>query len=117
MLDVGFKKYPIRIVIVVRHTASTPGFMVWGDISYESRTPLGFIRGTMTAQLYIKNMLKPVVLPFLEQTNNRYVPPDTRREEYISTSTRKEPGSLVDCVDLGNKAENKCGILSPKYQP
>ncbi|UYV69847.1 hypothetical protein LAZ67_7000963, partial [Cordylochernes scorpioides] len=56
--------------IVERHTVRAPGFMVWGGISYGSRTPLVFIQGTMTTQLYIADVLQPVVLPFLEQADN-----------------------------------------------
>ncbi|UYV84009.1 hypothetical protein LAZ67_X000879 [Cordylochernes scorpioides] len=56
--------------IVENHTASTNGFIVWRGIIYGSRTPLVFIQGTMTAQLYITDVLQPVVLLFLEQTNN-----------------------------------------------
>ncbi|GFU72812.1 transposable element Tcb2 transposase [Trichonephila clavipes] len=32
------------------HTASTAGVMVWGDIAYNTRSPLVLIRGTVTAQ-------------------------------------------------------------------
>ncbi|UYV63989.1 hypothetical protein LAZ67_2006267 [Cordylochernes scorpioides] len=41
-----------------------------GGITYESRTSLVFIQGTMTAQLYISDVLQPVVLTILEQINN-----------------------------------------------
>ncbi|UYV69144.1 hypothetical protein LAZ67_6002584 [Cordylochernes scorpioides] len=45
-------------------------FSMWDSISYKSRTPLVFIKGAMAAQLYIADMLQPVVLLFIEQTNN-----------------------------------------------
>ncbi|GFX41568.1 transposable element Tcb2 transposase [Trichonephila clavipes] len=32
-----------------RHTAPTAGVMVWGEITYNTRSPLVMIRGTMTA--------------------------------------------------------------------
>ncbi|UYV72831.1 hypothetical protein LAZ67_10000920 [Cordylochernes scorpioides] len=50
---------------VERHIARTPGSMVWGGISYESMTPLVFIQNTITVQLQITDMLKPVVSSFL----------------------------------------------------
>ncbi|UYV69850.1 hypothetical protein LAZ67_7000966 [Cordylochernes scorpioides] len=102
--------------IVERHTARTPGFMVWGGISYESRTPLIFIQGTMTAQIYIADvlqigppipgsrsqimipksrdsarkipglLLQPVVLPFLEQTDNAIFQQDNARPHTANIS-------------------------------
>ncbi|GFS63935.1 transposable element Tc1 transposase [Trichonephila clavipes] len=34
---------------IARHAGSQPGVMVWGAISFESRTPLIIIRGTFRA--------------------------------------------------------------------
>ncbi|UYV71393.1 hypothetical protein LAZ67_8002959 [Cordylochernes scorpioides] len=39
--------------------------MVWGAISFDSRTPLVVIPGTLTAQRYVDDILRPVLLPFL----------------------------------------------------
>ncbi|KFM63882.1 Transposable element Tcb1 transposase, partial [Stegodyphus mimosarum] len=41
--------------------------MVWGAISLVSRTPLAVIRGTLTVQRYVDDILSPVLLPFLLQ--------------------------------------------------
>ena len=41
--------------------------MIWGGISGRSRTPLAVIDGTLTAQRYVDNILRPVLLPFLAQ--------------------------------------------------
>lgn len=41
--------------------------MVWGGITARHRTPLVVLDGTLTAQRYVDNILRPVVLPFLEQ--------------------------------------------------
>ncbi|GFW28762.1 transposable element Tcb1 transposase [Trichonephila clavipes] len=38
-----------------------------GAISFDSRTPLVVIRGTLTAQRYVDNILRTVLLPFLLQ--------------------------------------------------
>ncbi|GFY24991.1 transposable element Tc1 transposase [Trichonephila clavipes] len=44
------------------------GVMVWGAISFDSRTPLVVIRGTLTAQRYVDDILRtfllPLILPF-----------------------------------------------------
>ncbi|KFM59787.1 Transposable element Tcb1 transposase, partial [Stegodyphus mimosarum] len=38
--------------------------MVWGAISFHSRTPLFVIRRNLIAQRYVDEVLTPVVLPF-----------------------------------------------------
>ncbi|GFW15015.1 transposable element Tcb1 transposase [Trichonephila clavipes] len=50
-----------------RHTATTAVVMVWGDIAYNTRSPLVFIRGTMTAQRYVHDIRQPHVLPFMQR--------------------------------------------------
>ncbi|UYV68687.1 hypothetical protein LAZ67_6000439 [Cordylochernes scorpioides] len=63
--------------IVEGHTARIPGFMVCDGIIYKSRIPLFFIQATMNVQLYIADVLQPVVLPFLELTmrfSNKIMP-------------------------------------------
>ena len=52
---------------IARHTDPQQGIMVWVAISCDSRTPLVVIRGTLTAQRYVDDILKPVLLPFLLQ--------------------------------------------------
>ncbi|GFY07691.1 transposable element Tcb1 transposase [Trichonephila clavipes] len=52
--------------IMHRHTGSAPGIMVWGGIGYHSRYPLVRIAGTLNSQRYISEVLKPVVLPYLQ---------------------------------------------------
>ncbi|GFX09818.1 transposable element Tc1 transposase [Trichonephila clavipes] len=41
-----------------RHTSLQSEVMVWGAISFDSRTPLGVIRGTLTAQRYVDDILR-----------------------------------------------------------
>ncbi|UYV69971.1 K02A2.6-like, partial [Cordylochernes scorpioides] len=52
--------------IVERPTVRQRGIMVWGAIAYDSRSPLLRIQGTMTAQRYVDDMLRPVTLPYLQ---------------------------------------------------
>ncbi|GFV81791.1 transposable element Tcb2 transposase [Trichonephila clavipes] len=48
-----------------RLTALTAGLMVWGTIAYNTRSLLVLIRGTMTAQLYVHEILQPHVLQLI----------------------------------------------------
>ncbi|UYV69340.1 hypothetical protein LAZ67_6003272, partial [Cordylochernes scorpioides] len=50
---------------VEHHTGPQQGVMVWGDISFDRRIPLVVIPGTLTAQRYVDDILRPVMLPFL----------------------------------------------------
>ncbi|UYV63335.1 hypothetical protein LAZ67_2003769 [Cordylochernes scorpioides] len=44
---------------VERPTVRQRGIMVWGAIAYDSRSPLLRIQGTMTAQRYVDDVLRP----------------------------------------------------------
>ncbi|GBM66194.1 hypothetical protein AVEN_55165-1 [Araneus ventricosus] len=48
-----------------RHTGRTPGVMVWGANSYDSRSTLVVIPRTLTANLYVSLVIQPVVLLFM----------------------------------------------------
>ncbi|GFW28841.1 transposable element Tc1 transposase [Trichonephila clavipes] len=50
---------------VLRHTARTAGVMVWGVIAYDSRSTLIVMRGTLTGQRYVDDILRPHVGSFL----------------------------------------------------
>ncbi|GFX52518.1 transposable element Tcb2 transposase [Trichonephila clavipes] len=41
--------------------------MVWGVIAYNTWSPLVLIRGTMTAQRYVHNVLQPHVSPLKQR--------------------------------------------------
>ncbi|GFS87624.1 transposable element Tcb2 transposase [Trichonephila clavipes] len=51
---------------VLRHTARTAGVMVWGVIAYDCRSILIVMRGTLSGQRYVDDILKPHVGPFLK---------------------------------------------------
>ncbi|GFU97585.1 transposable element Tcb1 transposase [Trichonephila clavipes] len=46
---------------VLRHTARTAGVMVWGTIANDSRSTLIVMRGTLTGQRYVDDILRPHV--------------------------------------------------------
>ncbi|GFT63336.1 transposable element Tcb2 transposase [Trichonephila clavipes] len=50
---------------VLRHTARTFGVMIWRVIAYDSRSTLIVMRGTLTGQRYVDDILRPNVGPFL----------------------------------------------------
>ncbi|GFV07363.1 transposable element Tcb1 transposase [Trichonephila clavipes] len=50
-----------------RHTTPTAGVMVRGAIAYNTWSPLVLIRGTMRAQRYVHDILRPHVLPLLHR--------------------------------------------------
>ncbi|GFS85971.1 transposable element Tc1 transposase [Trichonephila clavipes] len=52
---------------IARHTDSQSRVMVWGAISVYSQTPLVAIGDTLTAEQYVNNILRTVLLPFLLQ--------------------------------------------------
>ncbi|GFX36314.1 transposable element Tc1 transposase [Trichonephila clavipes] len=52
---------------IARHTDPQPGAMVWGAIYFNSRISLVVIRGTLTAQRHVEDILRTVFLPFLLQ--------------------------------------------------
>ncbi|GFV43103.1 transposable element Tcb2 transposase [Trichonephila clavipes] len=50
-----------------RHTTPTACVVVWGAIAYNTRPPLVLIRGTMTAQRYVHDILQLHVLPLMQR--------------------------------------------------
>ncbi|UYV68866.1 hypothetical protein LAZ67_6001345, partial [Cordylochernes scorpioides] len=65
--------------IVERPTVRQRGIMVWGAIAYDSRSPLLGIQGTMTAQRYVDDVLRPVTLPYLQGVPNALYQQDNAR--------------------------------------
>ncbi|GFU57706.1 transposable element Tcb2 transposase [Trichonephila clavipes] len=49
---------------VLRYTARTAGVMVWGVIAYDSRSTLIVMRGTLTGQRYVDDILRAHTLPW-----------------------------------------------------
>ncbi|UYV83622.1 hypothetical protein LAZ67_23001726 [Cordylochernes scorpioides] len=67
------------VAIVERPTVRQRGIMVWGAIAYDSRSPLLRIQGTMTAQRYVDDVLRPVTLPYLQGVPNALYQQDNAR--------------------------------------
>ncbi|UYV73116.1 hypothetical protein LAZ67_10001869 [Cordylochernes scorpioides] len=72
--------------IVERPTLRQRGIMVWGPIAYDSRSPLLRIQGTMTAQRYVDDVLRPVTLPYLQGVPNALYQQDNARPHTVRIS-------------------------------
>ncbi|GFY16927.1 transposable element Tcb1 transposase [Trichonephila clavipes] len=71
-------------VTVERPTARQRGIMVWGAIAYDSTSHLVRIQGTLNAQRYVQNVLRPVAILYLQGLPNAifqqdYAHPHTAR--------------------------------------
>ncbi|GFS60716.1 transposable element Tcb1 transposase [Trichonephila clavipes] len=68
--------------------------MVWGSIAYNTQSSLVLIRGTMTAQHYVHDILQPHVLPLVQrlpgaifQQGNARLPTTRVSQDCIRTVT------------------------------
>ncbi|GFY11626.1 transposable element Tc1 transposase [Trichonephila clavipes] len=69
---------------VLRHTARTAGVMVWGAIAYDSRSTLIVMRGTLTGQFYVDDILRPNTLPWLARS------PDLSPVEHVWDQLKRQ---------------------------
>ncbi|GFW75205.1 transposable element Tcb1 transposase [Trichonephila clavipes] len=68
------------------HITPTAGAMVWGVIASKKRPPLVLIRGTMTAQRYVHDILQPHVLPLLQRLPGAIFQQDNARSHTARVS-------------------------------
>ncbi|GFY09331.1 transposable element Tc1 transposase [Trichonephila clavipes] len=52
--------------VIKRHSGLTFGVMVWGAISYHGRSSLLRIEGNLNSNRYVREVLQPEVVPFLQ---------------------------------------------------
>ncbi|GFT72637.1 transposable element Tcb2 transposase [Trichonephila clavipes] len=69
-----------------RHTTPTADGMIWGAITYNTRSPLVTIRGTMAAQRYVHTILQPHVLPLMQRLPGAPFQQDNVRPHTASVS-------------------------------
>ncbi|GFW00143.1 HTH_Tnp_Tc3_2 domain-containing protein [Trichonephila clavipes] len=65
--------------IVERHTAISQGVTVWGAISWDTRSSLVVLQGTLTARRYVDDILTPIVLPMLSSRSGAIYQQDNAR--------------------------------------
>ncbi|GFX36666.1 transposable element Tcb2 transposase [Trichonephila clavipes] len=84
--------------------------MVWGVIAYNTRSPLILIRGTMTAQRYVHDILQPHVLSLMQRLSGAifqqdYARPHTARVSQdclCSVTTLPSPVRSPDLSPIEN---------------
>ncbi|GFV62290.1 transposable element Tc1 transposase [Trichonephila clavipes] len=81
---------------IARHTGPQPGVLVKGVSSFDSRTSLVVIRGTLTAKWYVNDILRIVLLPFLLQYPGLIFQQDNARPH----TTRVAMSCLTACQTL-----------------
>ncbi|UYV71962.1 hypothetical protein LAZ67_9001366 [Cordylochernes scorpioides] len=84
--------------IVERPTVRQRGIMVWGAIAYDSRSPLLRIQGTMTAQRYVDDVLRPVTLPYLQEVPNALYQQDNARPHTARISQQALEDHVWDII-------------------
>ncbi|GBN73540.1 hypothetical protein AVEN_199945-1 [Araneus ventricosus] len=66
--------------------------MVWGAISYDSRSTLVVIPNTLNANLYVSLVIQPVVLPFMSSIQGGIFQQDNARPHTAAVSQRALQG-------------------------
>ncbi|GFU62966.1 transposable element Tc1 transposase [Trichonephila clavipes] len=79
---------------VLRHTARTAGVMVWGGMAYDSRSTLIVMRGTLTGQRYVDDILRPHTLPWPSRA------PDLSPQEHVCYQLKRQMPSCHSVHDL-----------------
>ncbi|GFV81904.1 transposable element Tcb2 transposase [Trichonephila clavipes] len=79
---------------VLRHTARIAGVMVWGAIAYDSRSTLIVMRGTLTGQRYVDDILRPHTLPWPARS------PDLSLVEHVGDQLKRQKPSCHSVHDL-----------------
>ena len=63
----------VRATIMEHDSYGGGSVMVWGGITYDRRTDLIVIRGNMTGQRYVNEILRPVVAPMANRIGQNFV--------------------------------------------
>ncbi|GFX90764.1 transposable element Tcb2 transposase [Trichonephila clavipes] len=79
---------------VLRHTARTAGVRVWRVIAYDSRSTLIVMRGTLTGQRYVDDILRPHTLPWPALS------PDFSPVEHVWDQLKRQMPSCHSVHDL-----------------
>lgn len=69
--------------IVERHTTRTVSVMVWGAISYQRRSRLLRIEGTLNSDRYIREVVEAEVVSFLQHTPGAIFQQDNARSHVV----------------------------------
>ncbi|GFV73248.1 transposable element Tcb2 transposase [Trichonephila clavipes] len=79
---------------VLRHTARSAGVMVWRVIAYDSRSTLVVMRGTLTGQRYVDDIIRPHTVPWPDHS------PDLSPVEHVWDQLKRQLPSCHSVYDL-----------------
>ncbi|GFU69332.1 transposable element Tcb1 transposase [Trichonephila clavipes] len=107
--------------IVERHTAISQDVTVWGAISWDTRSSLVVLQGTLTARRYVDDILTPIVLPMLSSRPGAIYQQDNARPHTARLSQQCLQGYDVlpwpaRSPDL-SPIEHVCDALGRQLQP
>ena len=73
--------------------------MVWGGINHQGKTDLVVIRGNLNAQGYINDVLRPVVVPFINNQNGPVIfQQDNARPHTARVTTQFLQGNNINVM-------------------
>ncbi|GFV36994.1 transposable element Tcb1 transposase [Trichonephila clavipes] len=113
----------VRSGIYCRAAYSNKGVTVWGAISWDTRSSLVVLQGTLTARRYVDDILTPIVLPMLSSRPGAIYQQDNARPHTARLSQQCLQGYDVlpaRSPDFANKAclgrAGKATAAIPRYR-
>ena len=103
--------------------------MIWGGKNHQGKTDLVVIRGNLNAQDYINDVLRPVVVPFINNQNGPVIfQQDNARPHMARVTTQFLQGNNINVMQWPSMALiyrllNRFGMnwinefVTPKYSP
>ncbi|GFV60542.1 transposable element Tc1 transposase [Trichonephila clavipes] len=77
------------------HTEPTPGVMVWGAISYDSRSTPVVIPNTLPLNLHVRLIIQPIALPFIKSIQVEVFQQENTRS-YSTLLTQR----FLQCIEM-----------------
>ena len=73
--------------------------MVWGEINHQGKPDLAVIRGNLNVQGYINDVLRPVVVPFINNQNGPVIfQQDNARPHTAGVTTQFLQGNNINVM-------------------
>ncbi|GFW11822.1 HTH_Tnp_Tc3_2 domain-containing protein [Trichonephila clavipes] len=98
-------------------TAISQGVTVWGAISWDTRSSLVLLQGTLTARRYVDDILTPIVLPMLSSRPGAIYQQDNARPHTARLyNVFKDMTNCQDTRSFANRAKMQSGELTAQMQ-